>query len=45
MNYLERINKEEGKTIILITHDLDLLNYSKRTVYIKDGKIEKDTIM
>jgi len=40
MDFLGRLNKE-GKTIILITHDLDLVNYAKRVVHIKDGKIEK----
>ena len=32
-----------GKTIILITHDLNLVKYAKRIVHIKDGKIEKQT--
>jgi len=26
----------------LITHDLELINYGKRIVYIKDGKVEKE---
>ncbi len=35
---------EQGKTVILITHDLELVQYAKRIVYIKDGKVEKDTL-
>jgi putative ABC transport system ATP-binding protein len=31
-----------GKTIILITHDLELVTYAKRIVHIKDGKIERE---
>jgi putative ABC transport system ATP-binding protein len=41
MDFLGKLNKS-GKTIILITHDLDLVSYAKRIIYIKDGKIEKE---
>ncbi len=41
MDFLGQLNKE-GKTIILITHDLELVKYGKRVVYIKDGRIEKE---
>jgi putative ABC transport system ATP-binding protein len=41
MNFLGKLNKE-GKTIILITHDLNLVTYAKRIIYIKDGKVEKE---
>lgn len=39
MDFLGKMH-EEGKTVILITHDLDLVKYAKRVVHIKDGKIE-----
>jgi putative ABC transport system ATP-binding protein len=42
MDFLGKLNKE-GKTIILITHDLELVKYAKRVVYILDGKILKET--
>jgi len=41
MNFLGKLNTEEGKTIVLVTHDLDLVNYAKKVVHIKDGKIDK----
>ena len=41
MRYLEKLNKE-GKTIVLITHDIDLVRYSQRVVHILDGKVEKE---
>lgn len=41
MDFLGYLNKE-GKTIILITHDLNLVNYAKKVVYIKDGRVEKE---
>jgi len=41
MDFLEKMH-QEGKTIILITHDLELVHYAKRIIYIRDGKIEKE---
>ncbi|MCX6741918.1 MAG: ABC transporter ATP-binding protein [Candidatus Pacearchaeota archaeon] len=41
MDFLGKLNTEEGKTVILVTHDLDLVNYAKRVIHIKDGKIDK----
>jgi putative ABC transport system ATP-binding protein len=43
MNFLVKLNKDEGKTVILITHDLHLIEYAKRIIALKDGAIEKDT--
>jgi putative ABC transport system ATP-binding protein len=39
MDFLGKMHNE-GKTIVLITHDLELITYAKRVVHIKDGKIE-----
>lgn len=41
MDFLGKMHKE-GKTVVLITHDLDLVKYAKRVIHIKDGKIEKE---
>jgi len=41
MDFLGKMN-EQGKTIILITHDIELVKYGKRIIHIKDGKIEKE---
>lgn len=35
---------EKNKTIIIITHDNDLLKYVKRIIELKNGQIIKDTI-
>lgn len=32
----------EGKTIIMITHDLDIAKEATRIVYVRDGQIEKE---
>jgi putative ABC transport system ATP-binding protein len=41
MDFLREMHKE-GKTIILITHDIELVKYAKRIIHIKDGQIEKE---
>jgi putative ABC transport system ATP-binding protein len=43
ISFLEKMNKKEGKTVILITHDIELIKYAKRTIHLLDGKIIKDT--
>jgi putative ABC transport system ATP-binding protein len=30
---------ERGKTVIVVTHDVDIAGYAKRTIQIKDGRI------
>ena len=42
MNLLIKLHDEENKTIVLVTHDLELAKIAKRKVFIKDGKIIKD---
>jgi putative ABC transport system ATP-binding protein len=41
LEFLDRLHEREGKTIIIVTHDLELVKYATRVVYIKDGEIEK----
>jgi putative ABC transport system ATP-binding protein len=41
MHILEKLNKE-GRTIILVTHDLNVALHSKRIVTIRDGNIVSD---
>ena len=43
MEILRGLN-EEGRTVILITHDNDIANRAKRIIRIMDGKIEEDII-
>lgn len=38
---LQQLN-QEGRTIILITHDLDIAASAPRRVFLRDGRIEKD---
>jgi putative ABC transport system ATP-binding protein len=38
MDFLKRLNKEEEKTIVMVTHDEDVAEQASRVEYLKDGK-------
>lgn len=39
MDLLAKLHWEQKKTIILITHDVELVKYAQKVVHIKDGQI------
>lgn len=41
LEFLDGLNKKEGKTIIIVTHDLEIIKHATRVVYLRDGEIEK----
>jgi putative ABC transport system ATP-binding protein len=41
IDLLKNLNKE-GRTIVLITHDLDIAASAPRRVFLRDGQIERD---
>lgn len=42
MELLSNLHKKDHKTIILVTHDINLVKYAHRTIYLKDGIIVSD---
>ncbi len=42
LEILHRLWRDNGKTVIMITHDLNLAKYASRIVELKDGEIIKD---
>ena len=42
MEFIQKLNEEEGHTIILITHETYTAEHAQRIIHILDGKIESD---
>jgi putative ABC transport system ATP-binding protein len=42
MAIFQRLNNEDGITIILVTHEEDIAEHTRRTVRLADGKIVRD---
>jgi putative ABC transport system ATP-binding protein len=40
LNFLNDLHAKENKTIIIVTHDIELVKLATRVVHIKDGQIE-----
>lgn len=44
MMLIQELNEVHGKTIVFVTHEMDIASFSKRTITLRDGKIIKDSI-
>jgi len=44
MMLLQELNTVQGKTIVFVTHEMDIASFSKRTITLRDGRIISDTI-
>src|SRR6476660_3273626 len=42
MEIFQRLNRERGITLVLVTHEPDIADYAQRVIVFKDGKIKKD---
>ena len=42
MEILQRLNRERGITIVLVTHESDIADYAQRIVTFRDGRVVKD---
>ncbi len=42
MEIFQRLNRERGITLVLVTHEADIAQYAQRVVVFKDGKIRRD---
>ncbi|MCK5592085.1 MAG: ABC transporter ATP-binding protein [Candidatus Pacebacteria bacterium] len=45
MEIIQNLNKNEKRTVILITHETYTAEHAKRIVYIRDGEVESDTLV
>ena len=42
MGVFQKLN-DEGITIVMVTHELDIANYCKRNLVMRDGRVVSDT--
>jgi len=42
MEIFQKLNRERGITLVLVTHEPDIAQYAQRVIVFKDGKIKKD---
>jgi putative ABC transport system ATP-binding protein len=42
MAIFQRLNRDQGMTLVVVTHDPDIASYANRTLHFKDGKLRKD---
>lgn len=45
MAIFQRLNREDGITILLVTHDANMASYANRKINLKDGRIESNQII
>ena len=44
MHLFETLNREQGLTVILVTHNLDVARSARRNVVLRDGELICDTL-
>jgi len=42
MELFQRLNREQGMTIVFVTHDPETAAYCERIIHVRDGLVEKD---
>jgi ABC-type methionine transport system ATPase subunit len=42
---MQTLNEQQGITIILVTHELDIAQYAKRVIVFKDGLVIEDRLV
>lgn len=45
MNIFKRLNREEGMTVLLVTHDRDVAAHADRTIHVKDGVVTSGKVV
>jgi putative ABC transport system ATP-binding protein len=45
MEMMKKFNREEGITVVMVTHEPDMAEYADRQIFFQDGVIKNDTLM
>ncbi len=45
MDIFQRLNNEQGLTVVIVTHESDIAQYAKRAIEFRDGRIKKDVLI
>ncbi|MCU7918868.1 MAG: ABC transporter ATP-binding protein [Candidatus Thiodiazotropha sp. (ex Epidulcina cf. delphinae)] len=43
MRLLVELNREEGLTVVMVTHEADMADYAQRIIRFRDGRVESDS--
>ncbi len=44
MALMQELNQQQNKTIVFVTHEPDIASFSSRTIMLRDGRLQKDSI-
>ncbi len=45
MAIFQQLNREQGITVILVTHDVDIARHARRIIHMRDGRVEQDEVL
>ena len=42
ISLFEELNRQDGITVILVTHEREIADHTRRTVYLRDGRVDRE---
>ena len=42
LQLFQQLNREDGVTVVIVTHDANVASHADRTIHIRDGVLESD---
>jgi putative ABC transport system ATP-binding protein len=45
MAIFQQLNREQGITVILVTHDAEIARHARRIIHMRDGRVEQDEVL